>query len=101
MYRSVSRRKCAFTSSSNSRSGFRLLNSPFSFAAKMLNRAITLLLPLQTQDAADHARDALPILGLPCQLLDTAFRDGVILGFPVVLRRAPIGIDPTLLLKPQ
>src|SRR5260370_5552285 len=98
MYRSVSRCKCARISSSNSVSGLRLPNS---FAARSLSRAVMLLLPFQAQYTANHARDALPVCRLALQLLSAALGDGVEPGFAIVLRGAPIGIDPALLLEPQ
>src|SRR5436305_14968193 len=97
IYRSRSRSRCARTSSSNSPSGWRLPARPRTFAASTRSRAIMLLPPFQTQYAADHARDALPVFGLARQLLPAAFGDGVKLGFPMVFRNAPIGIDPALL----
>src|SRR5918995_3574817 len=61
----------------------------------------SLFLRLQPQDAADHAGDALPVLGFRLELLHATRGDGVELRPAVVLRRAPGGRNPALLLQPQ
>src|SRR5439155_24604183 len=54
-------------------------------------------LAAQRQDASDDAGNPLPVVGFTCQLFEAAprdRRDRIELGFPVVLRRAPLPRDP-------
>ena len=49
------------------------------------------------QQASDHAGDALPVFGFGDELFPARLRNGIELGFAIVLRRAPLGLDPALL----
>ena len=57
--------------------------------------------PLKAKNTCKDAGDSLPILRLDRELLQTALGDRVISRLSVVLRRAPLGSDPALLLQPQ
>ena len=59
------------------------------------------LFRFQPQHAANHTGNALPVLRFDLELLPAAPGDGIELRLAVVLRRAPLCRDPSLLLQPQ
>jgi hypothetical protein len=51
---------------------------------------------LDAQNAADDARDAMPVLGFGLKLFAAGFGDGVEAGLAIVFGSAPLGGDPSL-----
>ena len=60
-----------------------------------------LTLPFQAKYAPNYARDALPVFSFEIELLFAKAGDRVKTCLAFVLRSAPFGIDPTLLLEPN
>lgn len=50
-----------------------------------------------SEDAADYASDAVPVLCFGLELLAAGFGDGVEAGFAIVVGSAPFGGDPTFM----
>ena len=61
----------------------------------------SLSLRLQPKDAPNHGGDAFPVFRFRLELLPSPSGDGIELGLAIVLGRAPLGGDPSLLLQPQ
>jgi hypothetical protein len=53
------------------------------------------------EDAADYAGDALPVFGFYGEAFQAAPGNGIEAGFAVVLRSAPLGFDPALMLEAE
>src|ERR1039458_5233697 len=102
IWSSVSMARCEFNSSSRSESSSEARNQARKRATIRLSRASMELPPrTELQQSSNHARDSLPILRFGDKLFAAGFRDGIELGFPVVLRCAPLSSNPALLNKPD
>src|ERR1700730_14441229 len=100
MLSSVSSCRWAETSASMSSSELRFPNKPSTREAK--TRRLSTSCSLRAAEQSRHdSRHAFPALGLAGELLAACARQRVILRLAVVVRQAPLRIDPSALFEPE